>query len=98
MKKLGANAYLLDLPNNVATSPVFNVADLFKFHGETPYLTEIATLPFADDPRRDEDFIEDVVDFKITKTHGGEHRRYLVRWRDRPLTDCSWIEESELRK
>ena len=97
LKKLGTNAYLLDIPDDVPTSPVFNVADLFLFHGEPPDSIEIATLPFADVSIPTEEYIEDVVDVRTSKTRNGVRRRYLVRWRDRPLTDCSWIDEVELR-
>ena len=85
LKKLGTNAYLLNLPDDVSTSPIFNVADLILFHRELLNSIEVGTLPFAyvSTP------IEDVVDVRTSKTCNGVHWRYLVHWRDRPLTDCS---------
>ncbi|GFZ03955.1 hypothetical protein Acr_16g0005790 [Actinidia rufa] len=73
LKKLGTNAYLLDLPDDVSTSPVFNVADLFLFHGEPepPDSIEVATLPFADVSTPTEEYIEDVVDVRTSKTRTG---------------------------
>ena len=33
LRRLGSNAYLIDLPSNMSISPVFNVADLFSYRG-----------------------------------------------------------------
>ena len=86
LKKLGSNAYLLDLPYNVPTSPIFNIADLSMFNGDSPEATQIDALPFVDSTKGVEDVIEDIIDIKTTKTRGSMLRKYLVRWRDR-LTD-----------
>lgn len=32
LKKLGSNAYVGELPDDLHISPIFNVANLFKFH------------------------------------------------------------------
>ena len=33
LKKLGSNAYLLELPTDLQISPIFNVSDLYEFEG-----------------------------------------------------------------
>ena len=33
IRKMGSNAYLLDLPNDMDISPVFNVEDLLPYRG-----------------------------------------------------------------
>ena len=43
IRKLGSNAYLLDLPNDMDISPVFNVEDLLPYQGTF----EPSTLPFS---------------------------------------------------
>lgn len=44
LKRLGSNAYLLELPYDMLTSQVFDIADLFPFHGDPPETAEM-TLP-----------------------------------------------------
>jgi len=34
LRKFSANAYEIELPPNVGISPIFNVADLYKYEGE----------------------------------------------------------------
>ena len=67
LKKLGTNAFLVDLPNNVPTSPIFNVTDLFLFHGEFSNPVEVATLPFAGVRRFNDEYTEEVVDIKLQR-------------------------------
>ena len=64
LKKLRSNAFLLDLPDDVSTSPIFNIPDSSMFKEDPPKATEIATLPYIDAPRAMEDFIEDIVVIK----------------------------------
>ena len=43
IRKMGSNAYLLDLPNDMDISPVFNVEDLLPYRGTF----EPSTFPFS---------------------------------------------------
>lgn len=95
-KKFGENAYI-DLPPDLTISSMFNVLDLYKFYGDPSELEEISELPFSTTKRADNDNIEDVVNVKTTETKNGLHRRYLVPWPRRFLTDSSWISEAKLR-
>ena len=38
------------------------------------------------------------MDDEIITTKDGGTRKYLVRWKEKPLTDDSWIDRSELQK
>ena len=99
LKRLGPNAYLLDLPPDVLTSPIFNVSDLFTFHGDpdTPS-DDISHLPFDSNTLPHKDDVEDVLDVRTMHTRRGEYSTYLVRWRGHDLADASWISEAELRR
>ena len=40
-KKLGANAYIIDLPSNFGISPIFNIEDLTEFKGNVEDITAL---------------------------------------------------------
>lgn len=40
--------------------------------------------------------IEDILDDKIVSTKDGRSHKYMVKWKDRPFSDCSWILEEDL--
>ncbi|KAI0496285.1 hypothetical protein KFK09_022599 [Dendrobium nobile] len=98
IKKLGANAYLLDLPDTVGTSPVFNISDLSLYEGDSDDFVDIETLPLSAPLVKSEDQIEDVIDVKVIQTRHGEHKKFLIKWSNRPLTDCTWINAADLKK
>ncbi|XP_054809675.1 uncharacterized protein LOC129311378 [Prosopis cineraria] len=109
IKKLGPNAYLLELPSDMAISPVFNVKDLMPYRGTfepSPLLSDdfagtkpsqvpIPSLP-AVSPLVDE--IETIMDDQMVFTSEGPIRRYLVRWRGRSDEDATWISEDEFQQ
>ncbi|XP_054824787.1 uncharacterized protein LOC129322504 [Prosopis cineraria] len=109
IKKLGPNAYLLELPSDMAISPVFNVEDLMPYRGTfepSPLLSDdfagtqpsqvpIPSLP-AVTPSVDE--IETIMDDQMVFTSEGPIRRYLVRWRGRSDEDATWISEDEFQQ
>lgn len=67
VKQLGSNAYLLDLPDVVPTSLVFNVSELYKYHGKLPISDGVA-LPFMDATRCEDIMFEDLVDIGVMGT------------------------------
>jgi len=104
-KRIGQNAYLLDLPATFGTSPVFNVADLTRYYGEPPVSSPMppATAPdippdLALSPTPTTEEIDQVLDVRVSRTRLGEYRRYLVSWQGRALTDSSWISAEELHR
>jgi len=40
LRKISTNAYEIELPRDVGISPIFNVADLYKYEGEIAKDTE----------------------------------------------------------
>ncbi|KAK0586027.1 hypothetical protein LWI29_038243 [Acer saccharum] len=40
LKKIGPNAYQLELPPAMGISPVFNISDLYPYHGEPSHLSQ----------------------------------------------------------
>ncbi|KAI0495396.1 hypothetical protein KFK09_021697 [Dendrobium nobile] len=98
LKKLGSNAYILDLPFTVGTSPVFNVSDLSLYEGNTDDHVKLETLPLTTSVLSYDEQVEDIVDVKTSKTRQGEHMKFLAKWKHCPLTDCTWMNAKELEK
>jgi len=70
LKRLGDNAYLIDLPSNLTFSPIFNIADLTPFHRSVDDATPTPTvsLPPSIKPR---DEIAEILDDQIVSTRRG---------------------------
>nr|XP_027107408.1 uncharacterized protein LOC113727444 [Coffea arabica] len=98
LKKISSNAYVLELPKDMGISNVFNIEDLTAYDGhfdDSADRTSKATLPT---PTCLCEAMEDVLDHQIVSTTGGSYQKFLVHWRGRPCTDCTWISESEFQK
>ncbi|XP_038704723.1 uncharacterized protein LOC120000670 [Tripterygium wilfordii] len=109
LKRLGANAYLIDLPSEFRFSPIFNVADLTACHEDSPIhpppsdeTGNHTPLPTATLPHPDSSFPPDDTPYVILQrefvtTRRGGYWRYLVLLRNRPVADGIWLSESHLR-
>ena len=105
LKKIGPNAYVLELPPEMSISTTFNVSDLaeYKNTGE-PFGSEtfIESEPIPKYPppttseRREE--IKKILDDKIITTRNKDYQRYLVQWQCRPESDNSWITREDLQR
>ena len=109
LKKIGSNAYILELPSDLGISPTFNVSDLIEY--KEPMM--IPSEPFGPDhifesepvpeyppttiPQKKEK-IEQILDDKIVTTRNKDYYRYLVRWQGRPDSDNSWITREDLQR
>ena len=41
--------------------------------------------------------IENVIDHQIVSTRHGGYQKYLVKWKGRPLSDCTWITDDKFQ-
>ncbi|CAL2237284.1 unnamed protein product [Prunus armeniaca] len=107
LRKLGANAYLVELPPDVHISPIFNIFDLFPYRGTfTPPVAIVIThaiVPSAApcvpaSHAAPTDKISQVLDHEVVASAPGGFSRFLVRWVGRPDTDATWITENEFRQ
>lgn len=97
LRRLGSNAYFLELPLETQFSPNFNIEDLTSYHGHDPpfYGSTITTnLPKTHKPCDD---IEVILDDQVMLTSCGGYRKFLVKWKDRALSDCCWLQTEEVQ-
>lgn len=98
LKKISSNAYVLELPNDMRISNVFNIEDLTRYSGHAKnsnWADPVASLPA---PKSFQDEIEDVVDHQIVSTQHGGYQKYLIKWKECSLSDCTWIIDEEFQR
>ncbi|RVW76445.1 Transposon Tf2-12 polyprotein [Vitis vinifera] len=97
LKQLGENAYLLELPSNLHFSPIFNVEDLYIYHGHHNDVSEELDLqlPPTLSPRPE---IEYVLDDQLVSTRQGGYQNFLVKWRGKPHSENTWITTTDFQK
>ena len=102
IRKMGYNAYLLDLPNDMDISLVFNVDDLLPYRGTF----EPSTLPSSVSageaskgaPTRpslqfSKETLDTILDDEFVTSRDGGFHRFLVKWHGRPDFNATWIQE-----
>ena len=111
LKRVGPNAYVLELPSDYDISSTFNIEDLVAFKGTTA----IPDAPF-DDPLPDlvdiplpiptplnlsytrKEHIDIILMNRLFLPGMVEFSASLVRWRGHPTSDCTWITRDELQQ
>lgn len=90
------NAYEMELPDGLGISPIFNIIDLHQFHESEFNEDRVADLE-KQLPRKEPDQIEDILDSRIGRsTRSSKYMEYLVKWKDRPIEDSSWISQAKV--
>jgi hypothetical protein len=98
LRQLGPNAYHIDLPPDLHLSPIFNVEDLTAYSGQLDDPTTDPVpinAPISVKPREE---IEDILDDQIVFTRRGGYQKFLVKWKNRPLSDCCWLQTEEVQR
>ena len=103
IKKLGTNAYVIELPSKFGISPVFNIEDLTEFKGDVdensaiplPEATPVLRVPASTAPR---DEIAAILDHQFVTTRRGGYYKFLVQWKNRPNSDSVWLQASEVQR
>jgi hypothetical protein len=101
LKKFGANAYGIELPDGIGISPIFNISDLYPYRAreietrdEQPVIQWTKQMPVVEKP-----LMECILDKRVGKrTRRKEYFEYLVKWQDHLVEDASWENEVEIHK
>jgi hypothetical protein len=101
LRNFDANAYDIELPDDVGISPIFNVSDLYPHRkDETERSTDQENIqwekkmPIVEKPQ-----MEKIVDQRIgKKTRRKTYFDYLVKWKGHPIEDSSWESEASIQK
>jgi hypothetical protein len=102
LKKLGENAYEIELLDEIRISPTFNVSDLYPYKAEEaeaesdeqPKFQWQKQMSIAKKPQ-----MERILDKRVSKkTRRKQYFEYLVKWKNHPVEDASWETEAEIQK
>ena len=86
------NAYEVELSNDMNISPIFNIANLYKYHE-----LEDEVVVSDDQPKKKIEEVEQILEQRVGKSRRGkDYYKYLVKCKNRPVEDAIWISQSEL--
>ncbi|KAL9454503.1 hypothetical protein AB3S75_009990 [Citrus x aurantiifolia] len=96
LRKVGAVAYELQLPENARIHPVFHVSLLKKAVGD--FLSNGVNLPPMDDEGSVIMDPEAILDTRWVKRGGKVIEQNLVRWKKIPAEDATWEDATMMRQ
>ena len=97
IRKLGSNAYLLDLPNDMDISQCRRFATLLR-HFEPSTLPSSVSVGEASKGastvpslQYSKEMVDIILDDEFVTSRDGGFRRFLVKWHGHPDSDDTWI-------
>ena len=102
LEKYGQNAYKVELPWDVAISPIFNVSDLTLYKGSNEVVGAAATTLESDEwiqqlPSKETPQMECIINSReAMRTRHKVHMEYLVKWKGLPDSEATWLPEIEI--
>jgi hypothetical protein len=99
LRKFVANAYEIEFPDNVGILSIFNVVDLYPYRrdkvGESDDQKEIQWEEKL--PTTEKTQMEKIIEQRDgKKTKRKTYPKYLVKWKDHPMEDASWVIEPDI--
>jgi hypothetical protein len=97
LNKINDNAYKVDLPADLNISPVFNIFDLYIFHGDDLGDDSEVEVDWQHTiPIKKKEKIAHILDQKTLHTRQSQYNRYLVQWEGITPTYSTWITKGDL--
>jgi hypothetical protein len=101
LKKFGANAYEIELPDGIRISPIFNISYLYPYKAEEARedseqieVQWTKQMPVVENPQ-----MENILDKRVNKrTRRKEYFEYLVKWKGHPVEDAISEDEAKFQK
>jgi hypothetical protein len=92
LKKIGANAYEIELPDGIEISLIFNISDLYPYKAgevgtgdEQLVIQWTKQMTVVENPQ-----MERILDKRVSKrTRRKQYFEYLVKWKNHPVEDAS---------
>jgi hypothetical protein len=99
LRKFDANAYEIELPDDVGIPPIFNVSYIYPYRKHDTEGSEDQEkiqwekqMPIVEKPQ-----MEKIIDQRIgKKTRRKTYFEYLVKWKGHPIEDASWENEVDI--
>jgi hypothetical protein len=101
LRKFDANAYEIDLPDDVGISPIFNISYLYIYRGdevgETKDWKEIQWEKKTSIAEKTQ--MEKIIYQRVgKKTRRKTYFEYFVKWKGHLIEDASWENEDDIQK
>lgn len=104
LEKYEPKVYKMDLPKDMAISPIFNVKDLLPYKGlmvdKGKYQEELKKdVIDLQVPEREPPQVKKILDSKVKKsTRNKVYKEHLVKWKDKLEAEAIWVAESDFKK
>jgi hypothetical protein len=101
LQKFEANAYEIELPDDVGISPIFNIKDMYPYRENEARGAEnqrevqwVKQMPVAEKLQ-----MENIIDQRVGKnTRRKTYLEYLVKWKGHPIEDASSESEADIQR
>ena len=94
IKKINDNAYEVSLQENLETSHIFYVSNLYTFHWDVLSEDDIQGVDWQHHLLNNKkENISQILDKKTISKRHGHHNIYLIQWDGLPETESTWLSE-----
>ena len=92
LKKNNGNAYKVDIVVDIDISPVFNISNLYIFHGDNLGDENEEEVDLQQDIlSKKKENIAHILDKHTLHTRQGHYNQYLFQWEGLAITESTWI-------